>query len=127
MTRRRHPGAVFKDTRGATAIEFAIYSTAFFAMLFGAIYASILGYSNMSLHAAVESAARCRSMGITCTDAATTRTFADKKFHNMTGNNPVFTADTQTCGYRVQGTVNFKLEYILGQETIPLSASACFP
>ncbi len=40
--------------RGAAAVEFAIYSTAFLAMLFGGIYASIAGYTSASLHAAVE-------------------------------------------------------------------------
>ena len=55
---------------------------------------SILGYTSSSLHAAVESAARCRAMGTTCTDAATTQTFAAAKFHNLTGNTATFTSTT---------------------------------
>ena len=85
MTMMRTFKRLLRNDEGAAAIEFAIYSTAFFAMLFGGIYASILGYTSSSLHAAVESAARCRAMGTTCTDAATTQNFAAAKFHNLTG------------------------------------------
>ena len=118
---------LLRNDEGAAAIEFAIYSTAFFAMLFGGIYASILGYTSSSLHAAVESAARCRAMGTTCTDAATTQNFAAAKFHNLTGNTATFTSTTAACGNQVNATMNYNLKYIIGQRTVALSAAACFP
>ena len=127
MTMLRKARRLLRNEDGAAAIEFALYSTAFFAMLFGGIYASILGYTSSSLHQAVESAARCRAMGTTCTDATTTQNFAATKFHNLTGNSATFTSDTQTCGNRVTASMNYNLKYIIGQRTIALSAAACFP
>jgi Flp pilus assembly protein TadG len=118
---------LLRNDEGAAAIEFAIYSTVFFAMLFGGIYASILGYTSSSLHAAVESAARCRSMGTTCTDATTTQNFAAAKFHNLTGNTATFTSTAGSCGNQVTATMNYDLNFIIGQRTVALSAAACFP
>lgn len=118
---------LLKDVNGAAAVEFAIYSTLFFAMLFGSIYASILGYTSVSLNGAVESAARCRSLGVTCTDSATTITYAASKFHDLAGVTPTFTSDTAACGNRVSARASFKLNWIISSSTIPLSATACFP
>lgn len=116
-----------RNEDGATAVEFALYSTFFFAMLFGGIYASLLGFTGASLQSAVESAARCRAMGTSCTDATTTQTYAAGKFHNVTGNTPTFVSSTQTCGNNVTGAVNYNLNWILGHRTIAVAASACFP
>lgn len=116
-----------RNEDGATAVEFALYASVFFAMLFGGIYASLLGFSSASLHSATESAARCRAMGITCTDAATTQTYAAAKFHNVTGNTPTFVSTTATCGNNVTGQVNYNLNWILGQSTITIRAASCFP
>lgn len=127
MTMTRKFTRLLRDDGGAAAIEFAIYSMAFFAMMFGGIYASMLGYTSSSLHAAVESAARCRAMGTTCTDATTTQAFAATKFHNLTGNTATFVSDTQTCGNRVTASMNYRLNYILASRTVALSAAACFP
>lgn len=118
---------LLRNEDGAAAIEFAIYSTGFFAMLFGGIYASLLGYTSSSMHAAVESAARCRSMGTTCADATTTQNFAAAKFHNLTGDTANFVSDTQACGNRVTATMNYNLKFIIGSRTVALSAAACFP
>ena len=119
--------AVLRNTDGATAIEFALCSTAFFAMLFGGIYASMLGFASASLHNAVESAARCRAMAITCTDPTTTQNFAASKYRDVTGSNPVFVSSSQSCGNRVKGTVNFHVDWIVSSTTIPMTATACFP
>ena len=118
---------ILANTAGAATVEFALYSTVFFAMLFGAIYASLLGYASATLHHAVESAARCRAMGITCTDATTTQTYAAAQFQNMTGSAPSFVSASASCGNKVTGTVNLKLNWILSSSTIPVSATACFP
>ena len=82
---------LWRNEDGVAAIELAIYSVAFFAMLFGGIYASILGFTSTSLHSAVEAAARCSALGITCTDATTTQNYAKSAFHNLTTVTPAFT------------------------------------
>ncbi len=113
--------------RGAAAVEFAIYSTAFLAMLFGGIYASIAGYTSASLHAAVESAARCRAMGTTCTDATSTQNFAAAKFHNLTDTSATFVSSSPACGNNVTGSINYRMDWILVKRTVALTAAACFP
>ncbi len=116
-----------RNERGAAAVEFAIYSTAFFAMLFGGIYASVAGYTSASLHAAVESAARCRAMGTTCTDATTTQDYAAARFHNMTDATATFVSTSPACGNNVTGSINYRMDWIFVKRTITLSAAACFP
>jgi Flp pilus assembly protein TadG len=120
---RKH---LFRDENGIAAVEFALYSTVFLAMMFGGIYMSILGYTSASLHSAVESAARCRALGTTCTDATTTVNYATAKFENMTGSTPTFTSATAACGNQVTGTVSYHLNWFLKTSTIPLSATSCF-
>src|SRR5689334_5329995 len=105
MTLKHMVNRLARNENGAAAIEFAIYSSAFLAMLFGGIYASILGYTSSSLHSAVESAARCRAMGTTCTDATTTQNYAATKFHNLTGNSATFTSTTPACGNQVTASM----------------------
>jgi Flp pilus assembly protein TadG len=117
---------LLRDENGIAAIEFALYSTVFLSMMFGGVYMSILGYTSASLHSAVESAARCRALGTTCTNAATTITYATGKFENMTGATPTFTSTTAGCGNQVTGTVNYRLNWFLSTSTIPLSATSCF-
>jgi Flp pilus assembly protein TadG len=112
---------------GATAVEFALYSTVFFAMLFGGIYMSLLGFSAASLQSATESAARCRAMGTTCTDATTTQTYAATKFHKVGGATPTFVSTTDTCGNKVTGSMTFTVRYILGTKTVSISSASCFP
>lgn len=116
-----------RNEDGVAVIEFAIYSMAFFAMLFGGIYASILGFTSSSLHEAVEAGARCSALGITCTDSATTQTYAASAFHNLTGVTPLFTAGDAACGKIVTGTLDYHLDWILSSKTIHLSATSCFP
>lgn len=116
-----------RDEDGATAIEFALYSTMFFAMLFGGVYASLLGFTSASLQSAAESAARCRAMGVTCTNASTTQTYALSKFRKVTTANATFVSTTDTCGNKVTGAISVKLDWIIGSKTVPVAAAACFP
>ena len=121
------PKRLLRNERGAAAVEFAIYSTAFFAMLFGGIYASVAGYTSARLHAAVESAARFRAIGTTCTDATTTQDYAATKFHNITNNSATFVSTSAACGNNVTGTINYRMDWIFVKRTVTLSAAACFP
>lgn len=127
MTSAVQTKGLWANEKGAAAIEFAILATAFLGMLVGGIYASMLGFTSASMHQAVESAARCRALGVTCTDSTTTVSYAQSKFKSVTGATPSFTADTAACGDRVSGTLSYQLNWIVGSSTIPLSATACFP
>jgi Flp pilus assembly protein TadG len=115
------------DDEGLAAVEFALVASVFFTMLFGAVASSIMGYSVTSMNSAVESAARCRAMGTTCTDKATTEAYALTKFHSVSGQNPTFSFDgLQTCGYQVSATLNYNFNWIAKSSTIPFTAKACF-
>jgi Flp pilus assembly protein TadG len=116
-----------QNERGATAVEFALYSTAFLSMLFGGIYASMVGFTSSSLYTAVQSAARCRAMAVTCTNAATAEAHALARFRNLSGGTPTFTSLTATCGNRVTGTLSLPIYWVRSSKTIRLSAAACFP
>ncbi|MBV9527190.1 TadE/TadG family type IV pilus assembly protein [Sphingomonas sp.] len=116
-----------RDEQGATAVEFALLSTAFLGLMFAGIYASMMGFTAASLQSATESAARCRAMSVTCTDATTTQNFAATKFYKITGNAPTFVSTTDTCGNKVTGSMNFTMFYIVGSKTVSISSAACFP
>ena len=116
-----------RNENGATAVEFALYSTVFFAMLFGGIYVSFLGFSAASLQSATESAARCRAMGTTCTDATTTQNLRRDQVPQRDWRRTDLRFDYRTCGNKVTGSMNFNVKYILGRKTIALSSAACFP
>ena len=120
---------IIRDDKGVAAVEFALVASVFLAMLFGAISSSIMGYSITSLHSAVEAAARCRSLGTTCKDKASTEAFAATKFHNVSGQAPTFAlvqVDPQPCGHQVTGKLDYNFNWIIGSTTIPVTAAACF-
>ena len=101
----------------------------FFLMLaIGGIDLSIMGFTQASLHYAVEAGARCASITTaTCTSTTTTATYAASKFTNVTGNSPSFVLAAATCGNRVTGTITYRVEAGITSFTVPLSAVACFP
>jgi len=55
------------DQDGAVAVEFALVSTAFIAVVFGLCYLGIMLYNNMSLQWAVEKAARVAEINTAAT------------------------------------------------------------
>jgi Flp pilus assembly protein TadG len=65
--------AGLKDSRGTSAIEFAILGPVFIGMMMGTIYMCTLLFVVGSLHYAVEEAARCSSVKTTvCSDNSST-------------------------------------------------------
>jgi len=57
------------DERGAAAVEFALVSTAFLAMIIGLCYLGIMLFNNMGLHWAVEKAARVAEINTAATQS----------------------------------------------------------
>ena len=127
MKMRRLLQQLFLDTKGHAAIEFAVCGGALMAVLFGSVNVSLMGYSSMSLHNAVEAAARCRSISTACPDAGSTQTYATAQFYNLSGQTAAFVVDVAACGNRVRGTLNYPMNWIIGSSTVPLTAAACFP
>ena len=114
------------SAEGTAAVEFAFVMPAFLALVIGAITASILLYSNVSLQKAVEAGARCFSVNATeCASASAAQTYAKGQYRGI--NSPIFTASTPSCGHQVAGTVTIQIEAVVTNISVPLSATACFP
>ncbi len=115
------------DTRGTSAIEFAIVGPVFLGFVIGLIYLCMMLFSMGSLQYAVEDAARCYSVrALVCPDANTTVTYAQTTYMSPVVT-PHFSATTATCGHQVTGSATFNFNYVIGNTNVPLNASACFP
>ncbi len=112
--------------RGVTAVEFALVTPAFLALVLGGLSVCVLLYSTVSLQDAAEHGARCFSVDTeTCGSASAAQTYA-KGFYYGVGA-PTFTASTPACGHQVAATVTLELAAVLANISVPLTASACFP
>jgi Flp pilus assembly protein TadG len=117
-----------KDSRGATALEFAMILPAFIGLMVGGLYACIAVFTSASLQYAVEKAARCASVNTTtCSSSATTISYAKTAYYGPPAPAAAFTYSTAGCGNTVNGSVNFKFDFGMKNLTVPISASACFP
>jgi Flp pilus assembly protein TadG len=114
------------DARGTTAVEFAIVSPVFIALVVGMMYTALCLFLVGSLHFAVEDGARCASVRTTvCSDATTTVAYTQS--HYFGPSSPTFTFATPACGKSVSASINYVAQLGLTQFTIPISATACFP
>ena len=112
--------------RGATAVEFALVTPAFLALVLGGLSACVLMYSTVSLQDAAEQGARCFSVDTaTCGGVSAAQTYAQGFYHGVGA--PTFAASTPACGHQVTATLTLQLAAVLTNVTVPLTASACFP
>lgn len=117
---------IWADKRGTTAVEFAIVSPVFIALIVGMLVLCLCLFLLGSLHFAVEDAARCASVRTTvCTDASTTVAYAQSHYYGPS--KPTFTYAAAGCGNSVTASINYVAQLGLTQVTIPFSATACFP
>lgn len=118
---------IFRDARGATAVEFAIVGPVFLLFMLGLTYTGMLLFANGSLQYAVQAGARCASIQTAvCSDSATTISYTKTKYYGPILN-PTFTYSTPTCGHQLTSTTNFGFNFGLVNMTVPLSAKACYP
>jgi Flp pilus assembly protein TadG len=116
----------WKDERGTTAVEFALVSPIFIALVIGLLYLCLCLFLIGSLHFAVEDGARCASVRTTvCSDAGTTVAYAQSRYFGPSS--PTFTYAAAACGKSVTGSINYVAQLGLTQFTIPITATACFP
>jgi Flp pilus assembly protein TadG len=111
---------------GTTAVEFAIVSPIFIALVIGIMSLCLCLFLVGSLHFAVEEGARCASVRTTvCKDATTSVAYAQSHYYGP--GSPTFTYATSACGNSVSASINYVAQLGLTQFTIPISATACFP
>jgi Flp pilus assembly protein TadG len=127
----RRNSALFRlkhDSRGATAVEFAMVLPVFIALIVGGLYACIAVFTSASLQYAAEQAARCSSVNTgTCSSSGTTTAYAQTVYYGPAAPAATFTYSTPACGHTVNGSVSYIFDFGLKKLTVPISASACFP
>ncbi len=120
---------IFACERGAQAVEMALVAPFFFAFLYGIVVFGLVLWTQASLHFAVEAAARCASVNsTTCGSTNAIETYALNRYYGAPlGSNP-FTYSATGCGHTVTAIYNYSLSIpFYGNQTLPLSAAACFP
>jgi Flp pilus assembly protein TadG len=120
---------MWRDRRGASAVEFAITAPLFFALLFGIVEAGLILWTQLGLQHATEMAARCASINATtCNSASAIQNFAAQQAFGLSVPASVFTATTPACGNQV--AANYTYQFITGYFGLPslaLNAQSCFP
>ena len=132
--------AFWRERRGSSAVEFAFTLPAVLFLMLGGANLILLLYAVVSLHSATQAAARYASM-YTVDHSGTAPTtgqnqdpvysYAKSIYKGPGIKNLTFDYETNgTCGGRnnkVTGTGSYHLYYGLGNLSIALNTTACFP
>jgi Flp pilus assembly protein TadG len=115
------------EDRGTTAVEFAIVAPMIVMLLVGITSLSLMLFAIGSMHFAVEDASRCASARPTqCSSPSAIVAYAQSRYSGALAS-PVFTFTAAPCGNKVDGTVTFNFDVGMYQQSVPLSATSCFP
>ncbi|WP_349643337.1 TadE/TadG family type IV pilus assembly protein [Bradyrhizobium japonicum] len=122
------PTALWRDTRGASALEFALTAPAFFLFIFGIIECGLLFWTQLGLQHGSEMAARCATVNSTlCPSSSAITNYAAQQAFGLTLPADTFTYSTPTCGNQVTASYSFEFPQILNLSPLTLTARACFP
>jgi Flp pilus assembly protein TadG len=130
---------LFRDTRGASAIEFALLAGPFLLLLFGVVEFSRGLWTRQALLDVTASTARCVAIGQQqCTDAAGAFSAADTRTHlinqaaqlGVTLEEPIIIEPNTTCdgldGFtRVAVTARFDSVFPI-TELVDMTSQSCF-
>ena len=122
-------GALIRDSRGASAVEFGITAPAFFAALLGAFELGLLLWSQVTLQNATEMAARCASVTpAICSSVSATQAYAVQQTLGLTVPASTFSVSSPACGNQVTASYDFtNIAAMFGIPKITLNAKSCFP
>ena len=113
--------------RGTTAVEFAIIAPVVLMLLVGIMSLSLMLFSIGNMHFAVEDAARCASARPTvCSSPAAIVAYANTRYSGALIS-PVFTYTAAPCGNQVSVSVTYTFDVGMYRQSVPLSATSCFP
>ena len=117
------------DTRGSSAIEFAMLMPVFVMAMMGIMGSGALMWGQFGLQHGVEMAARCASVNATaCGTTANIQNYAVQQTYGVNPRASVFTVSTPSCGYQV--VASYTYQFIVtdfGLPAITLAARSCFP
>ena len=121
---------IWRDERGATALEFAILAPVFFLLIFGIIAFGLLCWTQVGLQHGAEMAARCASINTTlCPNGnpSAITNYAMQQAFGLSLPASTFTYSTLPCGNKVSASFAFVFPAILNLSPRTLTAQACFP
>jgi Flp pilus assembly protein TadG len=129
LTARRFGGRNFyREHRAATAVEFALVLPAYLLCIIGGLYACLALFTATSLQYAVEQGSRCAAVNSSsCTDSASTISYAQSHYLGLAGSSPTFTYADASCGHSLTGAVSYGFNLGMSSVTVPITATACFP
>jgi Flp pilus assembly protein TadG len=124
-------GMIWRDTRGATAVEFALTLPFFAALIFGLIQVSLLLWTQLGIQNGVEAAARCASINAAiCPDASSIQNYAAQHALGLSLPASTFSVPTTppACGNQVSATYTMALfSSSFPSASLTLNAQSCFP
>ena len=121
---------IWRDERGATALEFAILAPVFFLLIFGIIAFGLLFWTQVGLQHGAEMAARCASINATVcpnSNPSAITNYAMQQAFGLSLPASTFTYSTLACGNQVSAIYTFAFPNILNLGSLTLTAQACFP
>jgi Flp pilus assembly protein TadG len=121
---------IWRDERGATALEFAILAPVFFLIIFGIIAFGLLFWTQVGLQHGAAMAARCASNNTTlCPNGnpSAVTNYAMQQALGLSLPASTFTYSTPACGNQVSASLAFVFPDILNLRPLTLTAQACFP
>jgi Flp pilus assembly protein TadG len=121
---------IWRDRRGATALEFALLAPVFFLLVFGIIALGMLFWTQVGLQHGAEMAARCASVNTALcpnNNPNAITTYATQQALGLSLPASTFTYSTPACGNQVSGSYTFQFPSILNLNPMTLTAQSCFP
>ncbi|WP_236843045.1 TadE/TadG family type IV pilus assembly protein [Bradyrhizobium icense] len=119
---------IWRDNRGASALEFALTAPVFFLFIFGVIELGLLLWTQIGLQHGAEMAARCATVDSTlCSNPGAITSYATQQTFGLTLPSQTFTYSTPACGNQVSASYAFQFPAILKLSPLTLTAQACFP
>lgn len=127
-------GRLWRDERGATALEFAILAPVFFLLIFGIIAFGLVFWTQVGLQHGAEMAARCASINTTLcpnTNPSAITGYASQQALGLSLPASTYSysppSPQQPCGNQVSATYTFVFPDIFNFSPLTLTAQACFP
>ncbi|WGS22034.1 MULTISPECIES: TadE/TadG family type IV pilus assembly protein [unclassified Bradyrhizobium] len=123
-------GALWRDHRGASALEFGLIAPLFFAFVFGIVEIGLLLWTQAGLQHGVEIAARCATVNTTLCPTNkpdVIATYASQQAFGLNLPASTFTYAAPACGNQVNASYQFQFPQILNMAPLTLTATACFP
>ena len=121
---------IWRDQRGASALEFGLTAPVFFLLLFGVIEVGLLFWTQIGLQHGAEMAARCASVNSTLcpnSNPIAITSYATEQTFGLNLPSSTFSYSTPACGNQVSASYTFQFPGIFNVDPLTLTAQACFP